>query len=952
MIQRAGAIESDPVVAVSNSKFGRINFSQDCTRKRNVEYINKSITTNASSADSSANKAETAAPVSKRKCTQDIDKDAILHKYSKFCEAKGCQLPVVTSNKGKQISSNVSNNIPSNYSIIRNSKMKPSADLQYRVKTLSIENVLPTIIKDYEAYSLDKNDIRRLTCVNKLFRKMIPDIIRLRDLEFSDLTAPRYDYSSQTEISQQRVDMATAAMIQFGMDPGMLVRYMSGEYTGATRNVEQVERDIGQYIEQDDMDHIKRILTSGCPAQLVFEEEAENKNKLIARGNQKSFDMHPEHVKKTLNKEEKNSHLIPVKDWVVRASPSCRHNSQGLNLKKPESPRVVWDQSTKLEPSDVVLNEITSIDLEAAITFGDTKMKLYKEIYNLRVSHPDQVILLATADIKACFRYPRIAADLTGAFAFVAQDLLFLATSMVFGSNTSCPSWEPFRRAIEAMAIVLHDKEGLVEKHKRLLDMLVWETTVVTEEGLTKAVRCEINKGVLDDNSREKPTPLYIYVDDALIACIGINNMRKALAACIEAIFIVMGKPNVAVRQMHLAMDKWEGAKVGPQQVILGLEINTNTLEVGTTIEYQTEVRELIYELYIKRKNNTSNACTFNVSSMHKLVGKIARLGEGAHWIYKLLSHMYTSITYALSKNKALLSESSNEFKKLVQQIKTKQFTIRMADTAKQVNFAMKKAARMVHRCNYKYIINETLRDELEFIYQALDPQSEISFRSPIAHIIPRTPTGSMFGDSSLRGCGGYSSKFSFWWHLEFPEDIQARTLLHRQDNEDGLLISINCLEYVTVIINYCATLVALSTSNITDDPYPVILSITDNTSAMNWTTHTSKKSQIGRALARFFCGLMINSNLGINSKWIATDENEVADGISRIKKSISNNSTHSFYDYSSLKADFHQLKNCSFFQPSRELLFMIWNILLTKKCPSLDQVIRLKPSDLGKLVI
>lgn len=896
----------------------------------------------------------TATPTSstKRKTINNFDKNQVLDTYSSYCANKGCQLPVTSSTKGKKLSS-VKNNIPSNHEIISNSKMKPSSKLQYRVATLTFENVVPTIIKDYEIYALEDKDIRSLTCVNKLFSSMIPDIIRLRNLDFSELTQPRFNYEEQVEISSQRVDMATAAMIQFGMNPGLLVRFMSGEYTGANRDIDQLELNIGQYIDPEDMQHIRRILTYGCPAQLDFEEELNNKLKLIDRGNQKSFEERPEVVNKTLNKEEKYSHVIALKYWIVYASAFCRHNMQGMNMKK--TPRVVWDQSTKLDPSDVVLNEITNTDFEAIITFGSTKIKLYTIIYNYRISFPDKVILLAGADVKACFRYPRIAADLTGAFGFLAQNMLFLSTSQVFGSNTSCPSWEPFRRAIEIMTVIYHDKEGLVEKHRDLLDMLVWDETLTQDVTLTKAVPCKQNQGVLDDEGNMKPTPAYIYVDDALLATVGRDDMEKSLAALIEAMFTVMGAPNVSIRQMHLAIDKWKGAIVGPLQIMLGIDINTNSLLVGTTSEYQTEVRELIFESYIKQKKcfgmQHQNRCTFNVSSMHKLVGKIARLGEGAHWIYKLLSHMYTSLTYALSKNEALLRDSSEEFKLLVQQIKTKQFSKKNINVAKQINFAMKKAAQMIHRHPFRYVINETLGEELDFIYNALEPDSGITFKSPIGHIIPRDPTGSMFGDSCLRGCGGYSLSFLFWWHLEFPLEIILRTLLHRSHNDDGLLVSINCLEYITVIINYCAALVALSTNQFTDDPYPVVLSITDNTSAMNWTTHTSKNSMIGRALARFFCGLMIDSPLGINSKWIATDENKVADEISRIKKEQSNTTTHFSFEYSLLKKQFPELKDCRFFQPSQELLSMIWEIVLTKKCPDLKRVVALKPKDLGKLV-
>jgi hypothetical protein len=68
-------------------------------------------------------------------------------------------------------------------------------------------------------------------------------------------------------------------------------------------------------------------------------------------------------------------------------------------------------------------------------------------------------------------------------------------------------------------------------------------------------------------------------------------------------------------------------------------------------------------------------------------------------------------------------------------------------------------------------------------------------------------PTFTAFGDSCLEGACGYSLSLGFWWHLPFPEEVKLRTLLHKRDNADGLLISINVLEFVTVIINYSAVL-------------------------------------------------------------------------------------------------------------------------------------------------
>jgi hypothetical protein len=114
---------------------------------------------------------------------------------------------------------------------------------------------------------------------------------------------------------------------------------------------------------------------------------------------------------------------------------------------------------------------------------------------------------------------------------------------------------------------------------------------------------------------------------------------------------------------------------------------------------------------------------------------------------------------------------------------------------------------------------------------------------------------------------------------------------------------------------------------------------------------HTCRKSIIGQRLARFFCSLLINSPLGINSKWIGTNENTIADKISCLK-SLFDEHSQPTYDYSNLQQTFPELKHCSFFQPKPELISLIWEMVLHEKWPCHEDVRTLKLSGLGKLII
>ena len=233
----------------------------------------------------------------------------------------------------------------------------------------------------------------------------------------------------------------------------------------------------------------------------------------------------------------------------------------------------------------VVLNHQTSRAWEAVIDFGKAKTNLFINIYNWRISYPEEIIHLALADITACFRFPRISADMTGAFGYVAEGLYFISTSHVFGSNTSASSWEALRRAIQKMIAVLSTNGDLVNKHRELLDLLKWQETPLCTK-LVQAFSCDINPGIKEEPGTITPLSANIYVDNILAAAVFKKYMERLLAATIEAIFIVCGRPDISVCQCPLLMEKWLELIVGPKQIVLGLVVDTNKMTVGITEDY------------------------------------------------------------------------------------------------------------------------------------------------------------------------------------------------------------------------------------------------------------------------------------------------------------------------------------------------------------------------------
>ncbi len=132
-------------------------------------------------------------------------------------------------------------------------------------------------------------------------------------------------------------------MIHFGIEPGKFVCFLLGKYTGQQQDVYRTQDAIQNHVTSDNYGHIKQILFNGCPAQPTFEEPSSNKLEFKSHGNSKSFVENPQLVRKTMNKEDHYSHLVPMDPLVCKLSPYLRHTKQSIDIKDGKNNCIVWD---------------------------------------------------------------------------------------------------------------------------------------------------------------------------------------------------------------------------------------------------------------------------------------------------------------------------------------------------------------------------------------------------------------------------------------------------------------------------------------------------------------------------------------------------------------------------------------------------------------------------------
>ncbi|KAL7525949.1 hypothetical protein ACHAWF_001576 [Thalassiosira exigua] len=556
---------------------------------------------------------------------------------------------------------------------------------------------------------------------------MVTEVPKRKGRDFSALQCAMEDYAEQEEISNMRVQELTACAVHFGLDFGLVAWYLGGEYTRAWCNAPEILAAAAPHVEASTLEHMRRILTKGCPAKFNWEEPAKNKQAFLERGNNPSVAKYQQETDKTMNKEEHNSHVMAFMRFVVTFSAFGRATPQHMRVQRGKKPRLIWDGKNKLRWNETTMNEVTGMEGKAAITFGLVYMAFCTWLYNLRVSYADQDIYTAFIDITACFRFPRIFADLVWAFGFVIGPLFFAANAMVIGSVTSASSWEPFRTAIAAMATAYFYRAELVERLRQLLDMPQWTQLPEPDTQFAKARACSKNRGVFNVDGTRMPTPHCLYVDDNLLVDVR-EYLPRALTGAAEAIFTIMERSMPQLRQVALSLEKWEKLVVAPRNVLLGLQLDTRAMTVGITDEYRAEVTTML-------EQDWPSHCThFTVGEMERMVGKLGRIGQGFRPIYHMMPHMYGSVAYALCDNERFLNQTSRRFCAMVKRAKARPIPD-IDEDEREIG----QVAKQVHKCDQAYKMPESLKQEIDFAKKLLN-DSHTALTTSLGHIVDRDP--------------------------------------------------------------------------------------------------------------------------------------------------------------------------------------------------------------------
>ena len=96
------------------------------------------------------------------------------------------------------------------------------------------ENILFVMLQPYwfdeKAWAGSSRVSKILSDSHTDFAAMILNVPKLRQVDFSSVKDPRYNYPDQTHINKRRVWLLTALAVYYNLDFGLVVRYLAGKY--------------------------------------------------------------------------------------------------------------------------------------------------------------------------------------------------------------------------------------------------------------------------------------------------------------------------------------------------------------------------------------------------------------------------------------------------------------------------------------------------------------------------------------------------------------------------------------------------------------------------------------------------------------------------------------------------------------------------------------------------
>ncbi|MGL5936272.1 MAG: hypothetical protein ACRCZI_11700, partial [Cetobacterium sp.] len=276
------------------------------------------------------------------------------------------------------------------------------------------------------------------------------------DVPFHGIRGYPFGWVNETVVNENRVAMATAALLHFNGSVADLVRWVGGPHVAAHRDHHTILQTLASSrVDPVILSDVRRIFLHGIPASCRAVSNEKNFTAFYRYGNHSSVLAAPDEALGALVKDNKKGFTLLVFDHrVVLLMNHCHLTPQGLvDVDTPyKNPRPIFDCSFRPYPWCSAINDWTTPATEPPVTFAGAELSFMVWLYNLRITYPTEEIYIADDDVSGAFRLVRYHPNCMAMHTFIQGPYCVVNTGGSFGGNTTPANFQPYATARRQVA--------------------------------------------------------------------------------------------------------------------------------------------------------------------------------------------------------------------------------------------------------------------------------------------------------------------------------------------------------------------------------------------------------------------------------------------------------------------------------------------------------------------
>ena len=504
------------------------------------------------------------------------------------------------------------------------------------------------------------------------------------------------------------------------------------------------------------------------------------------------------------------------------------------------------------------------------VHYQSALQRLWKRIYNLRITQPNEDIIVYKDDLVSAFRRLRYHPDIATAYSFVLDSFLIIPIGMVFGARDA-PSLFCLLSELRSFASRHASSLPLSQPTSSMIDSVVFQSPPPPASALTSANKDALNPGISGSFPGHQPT----FVDDTIMAEIR-STIRAAAQNSVLTASLFVGHHSLV--EEPISLEKFEKFFFHINET-LGFVTNSRSLTASYPADKKDSITKLLQSSTWKPKSRQP------VKLLARILGKIRHVAQ----ILPFGSHLSIHLQLCLSRH-------------VIQ-------TIKKSPSDTPFKALMKKAWNPYATTH----ISAAAAHDLQNLTTILLSDDPSIWSRPLSLLIPITPHFIGQSDACNMAMGGLCFSLKFQWRL--PNNVFHDLPSWSHTQPDSPQLHINIHEFIAIIINaffMMHSFIHLKLTSPSSIPNCEGWSFSlqaDNTSALSWMRHLSRsRDKQLTQLCHFFSQLTFAFNSLHTSRFDGTHLpgklNIHADALSRPQLHPTYNSLfHTYPEMQSLPA-------------------------------------------------